>query len=169
MSPFRLAALISAFVAFPLIASAQVSGNANVVSSCGTVNGGAYQAAQTRAITQDTNGKQCINGTFSAQSTPLPVTPTDRGGTIGTGGTSQVAIAANASRQGCLIQNPLNASEDLFVSSTASAVTTPGAPDDADLGPGMSWSCTQGGTVIQTDIRVNAATTSHAYMAKETQ
>ncbi|HEY5237416.1 MAG TPA: hypothetical protein VIJ62_03465 [Rhizomicrobium sp.] len=97
------------------------------------------------------------------------VTPTDRGGTITAGGTAQTVMALNTSRAGCWIQNPANAQEDLYVSSTASASTTPGAPDDADLAPGAVWSCVQGSNVIQSAISVNAATTNHAFIAKETQ
>lgn len=100
---------------------------------------------------------------------PVAVTPTDKGGAITVGGASQIAIAANSSRKGCWIQNPVNATEDLYVSSTAAAATTAGAPDDADLSPGGSWSCLQGGNIIQTDIRVNGVTINHPFIAKETQ
>jgi hypothetical protein len=97
------------------------------------------------------------------------VTATDRGGSMTTGGTAQNAMSSNASRAGCWVQNPVNATEDLYVSSTTSATTTAGAGDDADLAPGGSWSCVQGSNVIQSAISVNAATSGHAYIAKETQ
>lgn len=102
-------------------------------------------------------------------SAPVAVTPTDRGGTIATGGTAQNAMAANASRKGGWIQNPCNANEDLFVSTSTSAVTTPGAPDDADLAPCQSFSLNQAGLIVQSAVSVNAATTGHAYIGKETQ
>lgn len=100
---------------------------------------------------------------------PTVVTPTDDGGTIASGGTAQNAMAANTSRKGGWVQNPCNATEDLYVSTTAAAVVTAGAPDDADLAPCGSFSLNQNGLVIQTAVSVNAATTAHAYIAKETQ
>jgi hypothetical protein len=109
------------------------------------------------------------SGGGSVSILPTAVTPTDDGGTITLGGTSQTAIASNTSRKGCWIQNPVSATEDLYVSSTAAAVTTAGTPDDADLAPGGSWSCLQGGNIITAAIRVNAVTTGHAYIAKSTQ
>lgn len=141
---------------------------AKVASGCGTPPF-TYSAGQNNPVLQDTNGYLCQNSSGGTQPAPLAVTPTDKGGTITVGGTSQTAIAANTSRKGCWIQNPVNATEDLYVSSTAAAVTTAGTPDDADLGPGGSWSCVQGGVVIQTAIRVNAVTATHAFIAKESQ
>jgi hypothetical protein len=151
-------------------AQAQAQGTV-VVSTCGTANYGPA-IGQTRATTQDVNGNICgsnAGGGGGTAPVPLTVTPTDRGGTMASGGTSQTAMAANASRKGCWIQNPINAGEDLYISSTASAVIPAGTPDDADLSPGGAWSCLQGSNIIQTAIRVNAATSGHAFLAKETQ
>lgn len=97
------------------------------------------------------------------------VTPTDRGGTVATGGTAVTAIALNANRKGCWIENPNDATENLFVSSTASATTSSGTPNDADLSPGQSYACNQSGNVIQSAISVNAVTSGHKFEAKETQ
>src|SRR5579872_5167068 len=52
------------------------------------------------------------------QNLPLTVTPTDRGGTLTTGGTAQNAMASNVSRRGGWIQNPSDATEPLYVSTT---------------------------------------------------
>jgi hypothetical protein len=96
------------------------------------------------------------------------VTPTDRGGTITVGGTAQNAMSSNTSRKGGWIQNPCNAIEDLYVSTTTSATTT-GAGDDADLAPCGSYSLNQAGLVIQSAVSVIAVTTGHQFLAKETQ
>ena len=110
------------------------------------------------------------NSIGSLTTNPVAVTPTDRGGTIATGGTAQSIMALNTSRKGCWIQNPVNATEDLYGSTTSvSPTTTAGTPDDFDLGPGMSWSCAQNGQVIQAAVYVIAATTGHAIIAKEVQ
>lgn len=99
---------------------------------------------------------------------PTIVTPTDRGGTITLGGTAQNAAAANASRKSMVIQNPCSATEDLFVSVTGGA-TVSGAGNFADLGPCGSATIAWNGTVIQTAVSVNAATTNHRWSATETQ
>lgn len=104
-----------------------------------------------------------------SSTTGSAVTPTDRGGSLVTGGTAQNAMASNTSRKGCWIMNPNDATEKLFVSSSTTATTVTGAPNDADLNPGQSWACNQGGNVIQSAISVNAATNGHKWEAKETQ
>ncbi len=98
---------------------------------------------------------------------PAPGTPADFGGTIASGGMAQTALPANNGRKQAWIQNPCNATENLAVSSTGNASTTPGAGNDADLPPCGLWSTGFGPTVITGQITVNAATTAHAYIAKE--
>lgn len=156
MTKLTLAALaLLACAAIPAQAQQQYKplGNAKVTIYCKTT----------------TDGDTACPSSPITTTAPEVVTPTDKGGTITLGGTSQTAIAANASRKGCWIQNPVNATEDIYISSSAAAVTTAGTPDDADLAPGGAWSCLQGGNIIQTAIRIIAVTTAHAFIAKETQ
>lgn len=96
------------------------------------------------------------------------VTPTDRGSTLTTGGTAQNAMASNASRKDGWIQNPCSATEDLFISTTTTATTT-GAGDDADLAPCASFGLMHNGLVVTAAVSVNAATSGHRWLAKETQ
>lgn len=119
----------------------------------------------------DSNGYQNMNcqiGCSSGTINPLAVTPTDKGGTIAVGGTAQNAVASNASRKGGWCQNPVNATEDLYVSFTGSA-TVGGAGNQADLAPGQSVGFYQNGTIIQTAVSVNAATGTHRFNCVETQ
>lgn len=102
------------------------------------------------------------------QNLPLTVTPTNKGGTMTTGGTAQTAVASNVSRRGGWIMNDPTATENLCISSTTSATTT-GANDDTCLPPGASYSFIQEGLIIQTAISVNAATTGHRWLSVETQ
>jgi hypothetical protein len=112
------------------------------------------------------SGGSIGNASFGA--TPVAVTPTDKGGTITTGGTAQNAMASNSSRKGGWIQNPCSATESLFVSTSTSATTT-GASDDAELPACASFSLVTSGGVIQSAVSVNAATTAHRFIAKEVQ
>lgn len=122
-----------------------------------------------QCIAVDASGNVPITGSITAVPGVLVVVPTDKGSTIAAGGTAQTAIAANASRKGCWIQNPFSATEDLYVSTTGAAVAAGGTPNDADLGPGGTFSCLQGGNIIQLAVSVNATTTGHAFIGKETQ
>lgn len=91
-------------------------------------------------------------------------TSTDASGTVATGGAFQSIIAANSSRQGCLVQNPVSATEPLYVffGATANATTS----NSFSLNPGQSISCNVGGLVLTDNIAVTGATTSHAFTAK---
>ncbi len=95
-------------------------------------------------------------------------TPTDRGGTITSGGTSQTLAASNTSRKLLLVENPCNATEDLFIA-TAGAATVNGAGNYADLGPCGSASLVVNGIVITGAVTVIAATTGHRFIATEAQ
>lgn len=90
-------------------------------------------------------------------------TPTDKGGTITSGGVSQTAIAQNSLRKLAFCQNPASATEDLFIAVVGAATTT-GAGDLYDLAPGA-------GTFIPGPeaVRVNAVTTAHRYLCTEWQ
>lgn len=108
-------------------------------------------------------------GVLDAPAQPsFPVTPTDKGGTITAGGMAQDVMAPNGSRRGGWVQNPCDAVENMYVSSTGDA-TLNGAGDDASLAPCMSWSANQNGLVIQSRISVITATTGHRFVSKETQ
>ena len=88
------------------------------------------------------------------------VTSTDKSGTITTGGESQVAIAANASRKGGFIQNT---SEDyLYVNDGASASTS-----SAFIVPGGVIELSVNGQVYTGDIHIYGATTGQSFAAKE--
>lgn len=89
---------------------------------------------------------------------------TDRSGTIAAGGTAQNAMAANANRKYLLVINPSDATEALSMNFTTAAVNT-GQPSIL-LDPGDSF-VMEGDFVSTEAISVNAATTGHAFVAKE--
>ena len=136
----------------PATSALQTSGNSSL-TTIGTNTG-------TTATNTTT-----ANGYLStmAGSLTVPVTDTDKGGTVTLGNTYQTAIASNSSRKGCLIQNPTTATEVLNVE-----VGTSTHP--YTLAPGMTFACmVGGGRVITQDIKVTAATTSHAFSGGEQQ
>lgn len=94
----------------------------------------------------------------------VSVTTTDKAGTLTSGGAAQTAIASNASRKGWCIQNPVSATEDLFVrvNGTASAST------GVDLSPGFQ-ACNLSNLIDTTAVSVFAATTSHTWLGFEVQ
>ncbi len=84
-----------------------------------------------------------------------------RGGTIATGGTAQVAAAANSSRAGITLQNPAGAIEPLFYSFAGTATTSSVAlPIGATL---MLDARTCPGSALS----VLAATTGHVFACEE--
>jgi hypothetical protein len=85
------------------------------------------------------------------------------GGTITAGGTAQTAIPANQGRKGALIQNPVAASETLFVAIYGAAAVG-GAGNLIELAAGQSI---QIPAPITGDISVNATTTGHTFLATE--
>ncbi|MCY0854355.1 hypothetical protein [Cupriavidus sp. D39] len=117
-----------AMKAYPKVPGSAGSTTANAAGSYNVTVGG---AAKVRArLTAITSGSfTCVaNGTAGAghvgvkngaaadlQTTPVPasITPTDRSGSITTGGTAQALMAANANRRGWSIQN--NSSGDLWL------------------------------------------------------
>lgn len=99
---------------------------------------------------------------------PLVVVPTDRGGTITAGLTSQTVAAANASRKAMHCENPTTATEPLYFA-VVGAATINGAGNWADVAPGGSTTFSYNGTVVQTAITVNATTTGHRFICTEMQ
>lgn len=101
------------------------------------------------------------NGGVNVNTRPVTVTnPTDRSGTITTGGTPQSLMAANATRKRWILSNPASATEVLsfaYASSTNHYI---------DLNPGATWDETDF-SVSGDQIFVKGATTGHAFTAYE--
>ena len=94
---------------------------------------------------------------------PNPVTSTNGSTTVVTGNTFQTLLALNSARKGCLIQNPSDATETLYVSvgiATGSATKA----KSFQLPAGSSFSCNSGGNVITDNIAVTATTSAHAFV-----
>jgi hypothetical protein len=92
---------------------------------------------------------------------PVGVAPTDRSGTITSGGTQQTLMASNASRKGYLLQN--NSTGDLWINSTAAAVV--GQPS-IKLGPGDYYESPYSGTPVGA-VSIIGATTGQAFSSRE--
>lgn len=114
-----------------------------------------------------------IQGTISPGA--VAVTPTDKGGTITSGGTAQALAASNTSRKLLVVQNPCTATgqgiataESLFVAVSGTA-TVNGAGNFAELAPCGSATISLNGQVITAAVSVIAATTSHRWLATEAQ
>jgi hypothetical protein len=98
-------------------------------------------------------------GSLTATATPHQATPTDRSGTITTGGVAQVLAAANASRVYLFVQNTSAGTLYLSFTGTASASTL-------QLAPGASYEnpahfCPTGA------VSIYGATTAQAFVAME--
>ena len=110
------------------------------------------------------------DGTYSLATSTNPASSgasgalTNRSGTITTGGTAQTAIAANTSRKYVLILNPDTATEDLWFSFDATAVA---AAPSIYLHPGDAFEAGPGEFVPTGALSIIAATTAHAFTAKE--
>lgn len=128
--------------------------------------GGVANAACPESLPPNTDAAQIVktlNDICGGTTASGVGSPTNKGTTIATGGTAQTAVAANSSRKYAVCQNPVSATEDLFIAITGAATTT-GASDYADLAPGGS--ATIPGTAA---VSVNAATTGHRFICTEFQ
>jgi hypothetical protein len=114
-------------------------------------SGGAITAVQLPSALGSTSAAGSLSVTFASDqllpgfaSTPtfncgtgcgtaIPVTPAEASGTITTGGSFQQIFASNSSRANCSIQNPVTATEPLYVHWTA---TTASSANSQSLGPG---------------------------------
>jgi hypothetical protein len=114
--------------------------------------------ASTSAQTSDPALVVAISPNNPVTVAPLGVTSSDDSSTITAGGSYQTIIAASGTRRGCLIQNPVTATEVLNVK--FGAMTNP-----FTLLAGMSIGCNQGGVVLQDAVSAMAATTGHAFAA----
>lgn len=100
------------------------------------------------------------NGAVNVNSNPPDASLTDHSGTITTGGTGQVLLAANAARKRLLLQNPSTATEILQYSWHGIA----GPWYDLAAGALLDES---GSTIAPNAVWVKAATTGHAFTADE--
>jgi hypothetical protein len=129
------------------------SSSAIVVAVCGTPPA-TYVAGTNRAITQDVNGKSCVNATVSATVTVAALTSTNLSSTISVTNTFQSIQASTAGRNGCLIQNNSQANEMwVFFGPIGSATkaTAFGLPPGTATTPGGSIACAVGGLGVLTD------------------
>lgn len=140
-------------------------GNVTITGPLGT--GAPSTGVTTTLDTTDAAALQSIVTNTNSGATrtvaPSTVTTTNASSTITTGGTFQSALASNASRKGCLIENPTTATEPLFVFFGANGSAT--TANSLSLGAGSSVSCSVGGIQVATDnVSVTATTTGHAYV-----
>lgn len=161
MSPLKLAALIGAFVALPIFASAQTSGNANVVTTCGTINGAAYATGQNRPITQDTNGNQCSAATFSGTVTANNASVGTNGTTAPTSSTQIASKDASGNLQPASSTNPVPATGSVSVQLLTNASSSGSSVTIAAGGNFLfALSGTFGGTTVALTSTVNGVTTT---------
>jgi hypothetical protein len=92
-------------------------------------------------------------------------TTTDISGQIATGGVSQLVTPANPQRYYLYIQNPSTATESLFVNEGGPASTV--ADNCWELLPGGNMEYDGSSIIFIGDINITAATTGHAFIAKE--
>ena len=90
------------------------------------------------------------------------LTLVNQGGTITSGGTSQVAITSNAARKYLYVGNPSTEVESLYVNFGAAAT----AANSIELGPGGSLTMNSLGVSTQS-LNLLAATTGHVFVVKE--
>lgn len=90
------------------------------------------------------------------------VASTQTASTVTLGGTFQTAIAANASRKGCTIQNTSALAEPLLVYFGTLGDATTG--NSFSLPSGASINCYAGLIVLTGAVNVTAATTGHAFV-----
>lgn len=108
--------------------------------------------------------QQTVNSSGQALVSPnVALTTTVQGLTVTTGGTFQSVLAASATRNGCLVQNPVAATETLFVYFGANGGAT--TAKSIALAAGSAVSCQVGASGVATDnISVTATTTGHAFI-----
>lgn len=105
-----------------------------------------------------------LAGAAGALAQPALTSWTDRSGAIAAGGTSQQVIAANGARRAFFVQNPCAAVESLFIEIGSAAAVS----GSIELPPCAVY---QGYGGFSTTLAVHAvaATTGHAFIAKEAQ
>lgn len=147
--------MVGAGLTVPHVVSAQTY--PLVVSACGNRT---LTVTSPATMSQDATGKLCTSAVTSVAVTG--VTTTEAAGTITTHAVFQQALASNASRKGCTIQNTSTDVEYVFFGATVSATTANSfALGAASVtgGQGGSINCSIGGLQVATD---NIAITSKA-------
>jgi hypothetical protein len=91
-----------------------------------------------------------------------PVASQNLSGAIASGGTFQSLAGANPSRNGCLIENPTTATEPLYVNVGSASPTT---ANSFSLAAGAAFNCGAAGIVVTDALQVEAATSTHAFVA----
>lgn len=86
----------------------------------------------------------------------------DGSGTLTTGGTSQQVFPANAGRYYVMCQNPITATETLFVN-FGSAASTSGGSYELAAGGSITF---DSNFIPAGTVNVNAATTGHRFVCK---
>lgn len=138
---------------------AAVSGNPTRIAGRARTPGSPYTAVavdDTADIVTDLTGRQVVRGVGGT-------TANASTRTITTGGTAQNAFAANTARVYLFVQNPPDATEDLYVNDTGAAVAD---TTSWRLRPGDALEFAMGFIPVAA-ISVIAATTAHAFFAKE--
>lgn len=109
-------------------------------------------------------GPQTINANITAETITPVIAATDLSDAITAGGSSQIAIPANASRKGFVVQNPSDQIEPLYLDfgGTAAAQYT-----SIEILPGEMFPANGQPYIYQGDINLTAASTAHPYIAKE--
>jgi hypothetical protein len=113
-----------------------------------------------------------VNNAPVSTTNPLPTSPSplelpsvNGSATISVGGSFQTVLAQNSSRKGCFIQNPITATEPLYVYVYSGTSGTPSLAGAIGLGAGAPFYCSVGASGVITDqIAVEAATTGHAFV-----
>lgn len=166
------ALIVLSLAVIPGNALAQQASSAKVVTTCG---GQSYVVGSSQAVTQTAGGAVCTGGGGSGSPTtvtPVPLTPTNDSLAITTGGTAQNALASNAARKACTIQNPSLATDQNIVTAEFLYVRFGGSAaansDSFGLAPGQSISCDPLGIgVYTTAVSVEGATTGHKVVVVE--
>lgn len=97
-------------------------------------------------------------GGGSSTTIPTNYTSTQIGSTVTTHLTFQSALAASASRKGCLIVNTSLDTEYVYFGATGSATTSNALPMPA----GKSWSCSEGVIVLGDNVAITSNATDGA-------
>ena len=162
-------------IALLLPAVAHAQANAKTVTVCSAQT---YTVGQSYPLTQNPAGQLCDTGGAGNISvgnvslgcstaqigvvTPLSETTTNISGTVTTGAAFQNISAASSARKGCLIQNPIAATETLYVYFGAG---TAAEGNSTNLGAGSGVSCATGSGILGDEIQVTGNTTGHAFVA----
>ena len=145
------------FVALVLLLATPLFAAAPVTTICAAQDAGGNVIACTPVLALNPDGTSGIVGFRSA-------TITDGSGTVATGGTSQQVFAANAARTYLTCQNPVAASETLFVNIGAAASTTAGSSYELAAGASLTF---QTNFIPTGAVNVTAVTSTHKFICKQ--